>query len=68
MDCMILNRFNDQNETIPVVINIKTISFFYPWDGRNKGTYIALGVGGGDAIVVKESFDEILDMLKGEFK
>lgn len=68
MKFMLLNKFSDRNETIPVIVNFEHISFFYPWDGRNKGTYIAFGVGGGDAIVVKENFDEILDMLKGEFK
>ncbi len=65
MNFMILNRFSDKDETIPVVVNLESISFFYPWDGRNKGTYIALGIGGGDAIVVKESFDEIVDYMKG---
>ena len=65
MNFMVLNRYSDRDETIPVVVNIDTISFFYPWDGRNKGTYIALGVGGGDALVVKESFDEIVKMLGG---
>lgn len=68
MKPVLLNRFSDKDETIPVIVNFDHISFFYPWDGRNKGTYIALGVGGGDAIVVKESFDEIVKMLGGEFK
>lgn len=62
MNFMFLNRFSDKDETIPVVVNIETISYFYPWDGRNKGTYIALGV---YSLVVKESFDEIVKMLGG---
>lgn len=63
MKFMFLNRFSDNDETIPVTVNFDYVSYFYPWDGRNGGTYIALG--GRDAIVVKESYDEIIDIMKG---
>lgn len=62
MNFIFLNRFSDKDETIPVVVNLDTISFFYPWDGRNKGTFIDLG---GSAVVVKETYDEIIDIMKG---
>lgn len=62
MKFMFLNRYNDSDETIPVIVNFDYVSFFYPWDGRNKGTYIGLC---GSAIVVKETYDEIIDIMKG---
>lgn len=62
MKFMFLNKYNDRDETTPVIVNFDNVSFFYPWDGRNKGTYIDLG---GSAIVVKETYDEIIDIMKG---
>ena len=43
MRFMFLNRYNDRNETIPVLVNFDSVRFFYPWDGRNKGTFIDFG-------------------------
>lgn len=61
MNFIFLNRFDDNDETIPVVVNLDNLDYFRPWYGRNEGTYVA--VGNGDALVVKESFDEIVKML-----
>ena len=64
MNFMFLNRYKDGGrETTPVVVNLERLNFFYPWDGRNEGTFVAVGDG---SMVVKESFEEIVSILKGE--
>jgi len=62
MKFMFLNKYSDHDETIPVLVNFDNVCFFYPWDGRNGGTFIDFG---GSAVVVKETYEEIIDIMKG---